>query len=169
MAYFRRCVENQTNLRRVLFGHQYRVERELRLLDISELREDSPEISPLGFWITTWGPFLCDYIGRSFEGRGRLGRFRIASDDIAEIRRLALARHPGGGIIWKPPLSLHMCASRGFWRRDVLPTLDAAVGKVRYSVALRKIVVGKKKGRNAFNVGADTSTLFPLGGSRSAS
>ena len=39
---FRRCVENQPNMRCLFFGEQYRAERETCLRNLIELREDTP-------------------------------------------------------------------------------------------------------------------------------
>ena len=165
---FRRCAENQTSLWRLLFGEQYRAGRELCLSNLLELREDAPELFSLEFLIVTWEAFIYDYLGRSFEGMRRLGQFRRSSDDITEIRRLALARRPEGGVIWKPPLSLNMISSRGYWRRNVLPRLAAGVEKVGYSIALEKIVgsaaaSGKRKKKPNWQVGSEVKRLYPIG------
>ena len=161
---FGKCVENQTNLRCLFFGEQYRDERELALQNLLELNDDAPELFSLDFLVVTWETFMYDYVDKTFEGMRRLGQFCRPSDDIVEIRRLALARHPSGGIIWKHPLSFNMASSRGYWRRNLLPRLEAGVEKVGYSVALEKIVGVKKAGkRGNYNVGAGDQQLPPLG------
>ena len=79
---------------------------------------------------------MYDFADRMFGGIRRLGKFRRPSDDIAEIRRLALKRHPDGGLIRQHPLSFNMVASRGYWRRNIIRRLEASVEKVGYGVDL---------------------------------
>ena len=60
---------------------------------------DVSVIPTLGFLSATWEYFAYDYIDRSPDGMRRVGQFLRPSGDIAEIRRLELARNPPGGII----------------------------------------------------------------------
>ena len=140
-------------------------EREMCLTNLLELHDDTPELFSRAFLVVTWESFMYDYVDMSFGGVGGLGQFCRASGDIAEIRRLALAKNPQGGIIWKPPLSSNMISSRGYWRRNVLPRLEAGVEKVGYGLALEKMVgTTKKTGRKPnWQVGAETKRLHPLG------
>ena len=96
---FRRCAENQTNLWCLFFGEQYRDERETCLANLLALHDDTPELFSVEFLIATWEAFIYDYIDRTFEGMRRLSQFCRSSDDISEIRRLALAKRHQGGII----------------------------------------------------------------------
>ena len=167
---FRRCVGNHINIRCLFFGWQYRGERDVCLRNLLELSEDVPELSTRDFVAITWGSFAYDYIDRSFDGMRRIGQFFWPSGDIAEIRRLASARHPPGGIIWTPPLSFDMAAGRGYCRRNVLPRMEAGAEWVGYVVALEEIIgipapkgAGEERGAPNYHVGADVTRLFPLG------
>ena len=90
---FRRCVGGRINSRRLFTGEQYRGEREVRLKNLSELDGDTPGLFSLDFLIIAWESFGYDYVDRSFDGVRRLVQFCRHSGDIAEIRRLALAKH----------------------------------------------------------------------------
>ena len=132
------------------------------MADLLELHRATPELFTVGFLIATWEAFLYDFLDRMFEGMRRLGQFCRPSDDIAEIRRLALNRLPDGGLIWQHPLSFNMISSRGYWRLNIIPRLEASVEKVGYGIALQKIVGGKKL-KNDSVVGAVAKQLYPMG------
>ena len=173
MEMFRRCVENQINIWCLLFGAEYREEREECLYALLDLHDEVPELFTLNFLITTWEAFSYDYVAKMFDGMRKLGQFCRASDDIVEIRRLALNRHPDGGIIWQPPLSFDMNSSRGYWRLNIIPRLEAGVERQGYAMALERIVGKKKKTTLESQVGHENMTgnvaahaiqkLYPLG------
>ena len=161
---FLNCVCNQINIWCLMFGEQYRNERETCVESLLGLHYATPELFTVGFLVATWESFLYDFLDGMFEGVRRLGQFCRAPDDIAEIRRLALNRHQDGGLIWQHPSSFNMTSSKGYWRRDIIPWLEASVEKVGYGVALHKIVgSGKKPHPHDTVVGAASKPLFPLG------
>ena len=166
---FRRCVENQTDVWCMFFGQEYRTEREECLVALIDLHEDAPELFSLPFVLATWEAFTYDYVYKMFEGMRRLSQFCRPPDDIVEIRRLALNRHPDGGVIWQPPFSFDMSPSQGYRRRNIIPRLEAGVGRQGYAVALEKVLGkgnvkgrGRLKGNQNSTVGAANKDLFPL-------
>ena len=68
-----------------------------------------------------------------------LGEFCRPPGDIAEIRRLALNRHPDVGLIWKHPLSFNILSSRCYWWGNYT-AVRSECRKVGYGVDLWKIV-----------------------------
>ena len=56
-----------------------------------------------------------------------------------------------------------MMSSRGYWRRNIIPRVEASVEKVGYGAALRKIVGNVKKVKNGAAVVAVAKKLLPLG------
>ena len=166
---FRRCVENQTNVWCLFFGQEYRAEREECMASLIGLHEDVPELFSVQFIVATWEAFTYDYVYKMFEGMRRLGQFCRPSDDIVEIRRLALNRHPDGGIIWQPPFSFDMSSSQGYWRRNIIPRLEAGVERQGYASALDKVLgkvapKSRLRGKQKLDstVGAVNKDLFPL-------
>ena len=141
-------MENQTYIWCLLFGEEYREERENCLYALLDLHDEVPELFTLNFLLTTWEAFSYDYVSKTFDGMRKLGQFCRPSDDIVEIRRLALNRHPDGGIIWRTPLSFDMNSSRGYWRLNIIPRLEAGVERQGYAMALERIV-GKKNARSS--------------------
>ena len=111
----------------MLFGRQYRHGRETCLQNLLALREETPELFALEFLLSIWGPLMYDFLRKMLGGMRRLGHFRRPSDDIAEIRRLALHKHPDGGLIWPQPISFDMSSSRRFWSRNIIHRLEAFV------------------------------------------
>ena len=98
----------------------------------------------------------------------KLGQFCRPGDDIVEIRRLALNRHPDGGIIWQPPFSFDMSPGKGYWRRNIIPRLEAGAERQGYALALEKVIgkctgKGRGRGKGLLNstVGASNKDLFP--------
>ena len=154
---------NQTNAWCLLFGEQYRKGRSDRLGNMLELHQATPELFAIAFLIASWGAFTYDFFDRMFDGVRRLGQFCRPDGDIAEIRRLALNRHPDGGLIWQNPLSFNMLSSRGYWRRNITHRLEAGVGKVGYGVALQKIIGPGRKANRGAVVGAINKQLISFG------
>ena len=111
---FRKCAEMQTTVWCLYFGRERYDERIATLRTLLELREDTPEIFSLRFIIPSWEQFVYDWIEKMFEGMRQLSQFCRNSDDINEIRRLALNRRPEGGIVWWSPKSFNMASSRGY-------------------------------------------------------
>ena len=166
---FRRCVESQTNVWCMFFGQEYRTERDDCMLALIGLHEDVPELFSVPFIVSTCEAFTFDYVYKMFEGMRRLGQFCRPSDDIVEIRRLALNRHPDGGIIWQQPFSFDMVSSNGYWGRNIIPRLEDGVERQGYAAALGKVlgkvapkVRARGKGGQNSTVGANTKELFPL-------
>ena len=59
-----------------------------------------------------------------------------------------------------------MSPSRGYWRRDVFPRLEAGVEKAGYGAALGEIIgagCSQRGKKGSYNVGADVTRLLPLG------
>ena len=96
----------------------------------------------------------------------RLSQFFRNSDDVAEIRRLALNRRPEGGIVWKSPKWLNTTSSRGYSRRDIIPRLESIAARPGYQFAV-ECAVGKlkhdKEKFKAINPVNGIETLYHIG------
>ena len=96
-------------------------------------------------------------------GGGGLGQFCRPSGDIAEIRRLALVRHPGGGIIWKHPAILRYGPVWRLLAPQCITTCRSWRGKGRLRSICGGILVAKMKKKGQFNLGAVPTPMFPIG------
>ena len=165
---FRLCVGNQTNVWCLLFGQEYRSGREDCLYSLLDLQDETPELFTLNFLLATWEALTYDYLYRMFDGMRKLGQFCRPSDDIVEIRRSALNRHPDGGIIWQPPLAFDMISSSGYCRPNIIPRLESGAGRQTYATAQERIVGRvKKQGNHSAVAGVEAdapyANLYPSG------
>ena len=69
-------------------GEQYRDGRDIWLLNLWDLHEDTPELF-FGVLVVNWEAFAYGYLDKSFGGMRRSGRFCRPADGIDEITRLA--------------------------------------------------------------------------------
>ena len=123
----------------------------------------------MAFIVSACEAFTYDYMYKMFEGVRKLGQFCRPGDDVVEIRRLALNRHPDGCIIWQPPFSFDMSSGKGYWRRNIIPRLEAGVERQGYALAMEKVIGkstgngrGRGKGPPNSTVGGANKELFPL-------
>ena len=109
------------------------------------VRNATPELFKVEFVVESLGAAMYDFADRMIECTRRLvGFHRPRGGGIAEIRTLALNRHPGGGLIWLHPSSSSMSSPRGYWRRNIIPRVEESAGEVGRIVAIGEIVGGKK-------------------------